>query len=598
MTFFSRWFWLPTVFLATQWGYLHTLNPSFANDDSAETITAGATLGLQHPPGYALAALIGRLELFLPLGGFGFRANWGASLWASLGAVLLTLIVFWILESSWLLKISDEDQWINFSCAVIGGFSLAFSPFYWQNALSTKGGIYLLSICLQLVVLCCLVYTGSIKNASTGKVAALSFFLTGLGLANHWETMVIIIPALFLFFIRKQKTNFVKWIRLGCFLILGGSPLLYLPLRGHLSPALNLGAPDTLPLFLADLSRNYFNYREMTIIGVVVDWLRGSLSLESLSEMLRKPFENKTAALFLYLGWEIGWFGFIFALFGVRQWRHSKEKNILYFILLSWFVLLAVNFSYFNVSQATDSPYMTIKFFLSGDWMIFLMSSVAVAFLLKQFNHFKKSLSFLTALLLACCLMWKVNNVWDGVNQSSQTATYDYGQNLLKSLPANSLFFAESDADYFSLYYLQQVEHRRRDVVMIPAFTLFEPWGVQKIEKENPSLGLTAFSIPFPDHFARIIYASSELVVKNRNRRPVAFSNFNGAFHLYFMNRQKNIKVISSGLVWLLDSPITHSNSCLSSSRLRTRDLEKNSVQWDDSLEGIRQVYTSVGLNF
>jgi hypothetical protein len=121
---------------------------------------------------------------------------------------------------------------------------------------------------------------------------------------------------------------------------------------------------------------------------------------------------------------------------------------------------------------------------------------------------------------------------------------------------------------------------------------------VQKIEEENPNLGLTASSISFPDHFARIIYASSELVAKNRTQRPVAFSNFNGAFHLYFMNRQKNIKVRSSGLVWILDSPMIHADVCLSPSQLRTRDIEKNSTQWDGSLDGIREVYASTGLNF
>jgi hypothetical protein len=389
-----------------------------------------------------------------------------------------------------------------------------------------------------------------------------------------------------------------RWIRATCFLILGVSPLLYLPLRGHLSPALNLGAPDTLSLFLADLSRNYFNYREMTVAGALLNLLKGSLSLEGISGMLRQPFENKIGALFLYLGSEIGWIGFILALFGVRQWLRSSEKNILYFILSSLFLLWAVNFYYFNISQIPDSPYMTIKFFLPGDWMIFLLSSIAIVFLLNQLNDLKKSLSFLLALLLAVCLIWKENNIWDNMDQSSQTVTYDYGQNLLKSLPANSLFFAESDADYFSLYYLQQVERRRLDVVMIPTFILFEPWGTQTIEKEDPNLGLTASSISFPDHFARIIYASSELVAKNRGRRPVAFSYFNGAFHLYFMNREKNIKVRSSGLVWLLDSPMIHADACLPPSRLRTRDIERNSTQWDGSLEGIRKVYVSTGLNF
>ncbi len=598
LTVSPRWFWLVLVFLVTQLVYLQTLNPTFSNDDSAETITAGVTLGLQHPPGYALAAVIGRIESLLPLGSFGFRANWAASLLASSGSVLLTAIIFSILNTGWFFRSSKPEKWIISFCAVIGGLSLAFSSVYWQNSLSAKGGIYLLGICLQLVILCYLVYAVKKENPALSKILELSIFLTGLGLANHWETTVVFIPALLLFFIGTQKMRLNRWIRATCFVILGFSPLLYLPLRGHLNPALNLGAPDTFSLFLADLSRNYFNYREMTVVGALFNLLKGSLSLKGLSVMLRQPFENKIGTFLLYLGWEIGWPGVILALWGVRQWLRSSGKNILYFILLSLFLLWAVNFSYFNISQTSDSPYMNIKFFLPGDWMIFLLSSIAMVFLLNQLNGLKKSLSFLLALLMAVCLIWKEKNIWDNMDQSSQTVTYDYGQNLLKSLPAHSLFFAESDADYFSLYYLQRVEHRRTDVVMIPTFILFESWGVQTIEKGNPNLGLTASSISFPDHFARIIYTSSELVAKNRTRRPVAFSNFNGAFHLYFMNRQKNIKVRSSGLVWLLDSPMIHTAACLPPSRLRTRDIERNSTQWDGSLEGIRKVYASTGLNY
>ncbi|HXL73109.1 MAG TPA: DUF2723 domain-containing protein, partial [bacterium] len=595
MTAFSRWLWLALVFLTTQMVYLHTLNPAFPNDDSAETITAGVTLGLQHPPGYALAALIGRCESLLPLGSFGFRANWGASLLASLGAALLIFVVLSIFDTGWFLGEADPKNWIVPFCGVIGGFSMAFAPTYWRNALSAKGGTYLLSICLQLLILCCLVYSVRLKKDVRSKSLVFSFFLTGLGLAGHWETLIIFIPALISFFIWTRKINRTQWIVAASVLMLGASPLIYLPLRGHLNPVLNLGAPDTFAYFGADLFRNYFSYREMTLSGALFGLLKGSLSLNELLGMIQKPFENKTEALLLYLGWDIGWLSFIMALFGVAQWLRFSGKRILFFILLSWFLLWSSNFYYFNISQTPDSPYLTLKFFLSSDWMIFLLSAVAMASLLSRLNHFKKSLSLLTAVLLVCCLMWKGNNIWNGLDQSSGTVTYDYGQNLLKSLPKRSLFFAESDADYFSLYYLQQAEQRRPDVIMIPAFTLFEPWGIQSIEKRNPELGLTASSVSFPDHFARIIYASSELVEKNVNQRPIAFSNFNGAFHLYFMNRQKNIKIRSSGLVWLLDSPLIHADSCLAPNRLMTRDLEEISSQRDGSLDGIHKAYDLSG---
>ena len=43
--------------------YVRTLSPAFHPDDSPETITAGATLSHQHPPGYPLHSLLGRVSV-------------------------------------------------------------------------------------------------------------------------------------------------------------------------------------------------------------------------------------------------------------------------------------------------------------------------------------------------------------------------------------------------------------------------------------------------------------------------------------------------------------------------------------------------------
>ncbi len=592
-----RWFWLALVFLTTQLVYLHTLNPAFPNDDSAETITAGVTLGLQHPPGYALAAIVGRCESFIPLGGFGFRANWGGSLLGSLGAVLLTFLLFSLLKSGWFLGTDAEGNWVVPFGAVMGGLSLGFSPTYWQNALSAKGGIYLLTICLQLMILAYLIYAAKNDDKTKAKVLGLSFFLAGLGLANHWETLVIFIPAILLFFYLTKNRKLLEWIQAVSFSFLGASALLYLPLRAHRNPVLNLGAPDTFSSFLTDLFRHYYSYRETNLWSVWISYLKGSSSWNQFILVFHQIIKNKGEALFLNLGWDIGWFTFGLALLGVALWFRSPGKNILSFILLSWFLLWSSIFFYYNSSQTQNTPLLEIKFFLSSDWMIFLLASLALTFLLSKINHWKNIGSVLAAALIVGYLTVHAKQDLILMDQQRQVDVYDYGQNLLKSLPSHSLFFAESDEDYFSLYYLQQVEHRRPDVIMIPTFTLFEPWGTQKVERKNPDLGLTASTVSFPDHFARIIYAASELAVKNRKQRPVAFSNFNGAFHRYYLDQQKNIKIRSSGLVWILESPIIHKGFCLSSDQLRIREIQEFQNQWDGSLEGIRKVYKSVGID-
>jgi hypothetical protein len=91
----------------------------------------------------------------------------------------------------------------------------------------------------------------------------------------------------------------------------------------------------------------------------------------------------------------------------------------------------------------------------------------------------------------------------------------------------------------------------------------------------------------FPDHFARIIYASSEMVVKGRDKRPIAFSRFDGAFHRYYLARYPSVRARPSGVAGSLERPLMRSALGPSAAQLRTRDLG----DMEPSLSGIRQVY-------
>jgi hypothetical protein len=591
-----RWVWPIFVFLATQLIYLYTLNPAFSNDDSAETITAGAILGLQHPPGYALAAIFGRVLSLLPLGNFSFRVNWGASLCASFDGALLTFLIISLFRNLFSSRPFVFNEQLMVFCGVWGGLSLATATVFWNNALSAKGGVYLLGVCFQQLIFLCLVIWQEGKNKISRNVLTLSFFLTGLGLSNHWETLVLFIPALFLFLILNGNIEICGWIQGGAFFILGASALIFLPLRSYLNPALNLGEPDTISNFWADIFRTYVSFREVSLWGSLAGLLKGSMGLSQFLIFFHQLIENKTNLLLLNLGQEIGWASFGLVVIGITAWLRLANKKILYFLLLSWFLIWSSIFSYYDKVENANTPLYMIKFSLSTDWVLILLASLGLYFLLSKLIEWKRIAGVFAIASIAVGLMINIQNGLKTLDQKDRLVLYDYGQNLLKSLPPHSLFFADADEDYFSLYYLQQVEHRRPDVVMIPAFTLFETWGTKKVEKEEPDLGLTASSMTFPDHFARIIYASSELVVKNRNRRPIGFSNFGGTFHRYYLDRQMNIKIRSSGLIWVLDYPPARLITRLDPGQLRFRETRKVKNQFYGSFDSIFKIYNQVGL--
>ncbi len=578
----ERWILFFLVFMGAQAVYLTTLNPAFPNDDSAETVTAGVTLGIQHPPSYALASLVGRIQALLPLGGPLFRASWASSCWASLGAALLALVLLEILQG-WGATLS-RSLWVRWFCSVIGGMALALSPTYWQNALSAKGGIYHLSLCVQLLTL--LLWVQARKKGSYGRVLPITLFLAGLSLAHHWETAVIFMPAGLLLFLWGERIDLRDWVRGLAVLVLGISPLLYLPLRAHLGPAMNIGAPGFLSTFWADLSRSYYSSQEINFVAVLWRAMLGRVSWEQIGPFLSQ-MSQQVAFFTDHCLNDLGWLFLVLAVAGLWRWKVEGERKLLWFLVASAFLLVASLLSFLSM----PNDWIGAKFLLPLHWIVFLWASLGLSWVLDQLREKFKIATLFVILLMAGTLALNWISHRESYSQDRELLNYDYGVDLLKALPRGTVFFAEEDQDFFSLYYLQQVEHRRPDVVMIPTFLLFEPWGVEQFEKEQPELGLTASQISLPDHYARIIYATSEIVVKNRDRRPIGFSGFNGPFHQYYLNRQKDLKVRSTGLAWLLESPISHGLPALAPAQLRVRGWNKGFTPLDGALGGLRKVY-------
>ena len=581
--------------------YLSTICPSFLDDDSPETTTAGVTLGIQHPPGYPLAALTIRLASLFPVGAICFRVNLFSAFLSCLAAFLFASNVrrlFGILPVRLPFLEFRSPQRVASLLSLAAAFLLAFSHSYWEKALGAKGTIYLLETLILLGLLRCLMEQKS-GLLPGHRWFYLSCFLFGTGLAHHWQTQVLFLPVLILFFLRLEPDeapsvlptlkNFILALGLGG---LGISSLLYLPLRAHLHPVLNWGAPDSFPRFIAAISRQYYSHREMGTLKTLSQALTGTLSWPALGVFLKSTMEQQGLPIGAHFLREMKMPTLLLALIGVFYWRLSGEKKIFLGILLPFFsVLLAL----YIVPTNPDMSWYLDNFLIPTNWMVSLLAAVGMGALL-SLKPVSKSISISLLLAFSCLPLYLFFSNLKNIDEERQMTRYDYGTNLMKSLSSHSVFFAEGDEDYFPFYYLQNVEHKRPDVRMIPAFTLFETWGVEQTERLFPDLGLTASSITFPDHFARIIYALSEIVVKNRDARPCAFSYFDGAFHRFYLSRNPSLLLRRSGNILELARPALASSPVLSLSGLRLRRASDDLSNLHPSLLGIWNIYQSLGL--
>jgi hypothetical protein len=607
------------VFLTSFIVYLRTLNPSFLNDDSPETVTAATILGIQHPPGYALNTLLTRIASFLPLGGNCFRVNVFTALLASLGVLLLSFTIARFLDRFSEKPFSPDpvlNRWVVRECAWVGALLLAFSGTFWLNALDAKGGIYHLQCSLLLGVLACFLMH---LSRNRGPVFAeppshwfyLAVFLFSLGLANHWETSLPFVPSLLLFIEqpKKPKAFFLRWtskpfLTAAVIILIGISPLLYLPLRSHLHPVLNLGAPDGWMDFKKFILREYIHYREPGLIPCFFQVLQGMSPWNDFTALLHRILDWQGAYLSTHFIRDLKWPALLLAVLGLFKKPSADGKKALLFVLMPLGLLFLALLSAVWI-PSIDQRWCLDNFLLPGDWITAFLAATGLFALLKA-SFLRRVLQRVAPLVLslglfgASCLLLPFPAflaAHQRVNQEKQMICYDYGLNLLKSAPRGSVLFAEGDEDYFPLYYFQNVEGLRADVKMMPSFILFETWGVQQIQRLYPSLGLTASARPFSGHFDRIGFSLGQIIEKNINRVPCMFSLMDGAFHRYFLSKNPSLLFRRSGVLLELESPLARQGPWLETSALRIRYAPDCPTNHHESLEGIRGVYRRLGVN-
>jgi hypothetical protein len=569
------------------------------DDDSPETVAAAFSLGLQHPPSYAGWVLVQRLFCFIPIGNTCFRVNLASALFASLSVVLMYIFTLRLLKR----LMAPTPHRLPFlsaqTCAASAALALGFTRTFWEKALGAKGLLYDGTVFFSLCVLLCL--EAFTRNSEKGPIdprwTALAFFIFGLGLCGHWQTLVPLAPVLLFFLIQPRKgTNksiHQTFLALSL-LFVGLSPLLYLPLRAHLHPELNLGAPDQAGLFKKSMLREYVDERERGLGPEVLEALEGKTDWKPVARLGKIILDNQGRQIPVHFLEELKPLLLLLALAGLIFWWRSGERFLLASSLFYLIFLLSALLSATWIIPSPLAPWFADNYLLPVNGITLVFSSVGL-YALAHFWTFNNRTFFLCLFgligaLLALPLPLVLAN-YDGINLSKQLLRYDYGVNLMKSLPRNSVFFAEADEDYFTFYNIQLVEKKRPDITMIPAFTLFETWGVSQVERFHPELGLDLRSDSFPDHFSRIQAANREIVEKNLNHVPLGYSYFDGAFHRQYLNLHPNSSAIQSGIVYLLDAPLSRRGSITPLATLRLRHLFDCPSDAHPCLDGIRAVY-------
>ena len=493
--------------------YLVTLAPSTAMWDTSEYIAAAYTLGLPHPPGNPFFVLIGRFFSILPIApNVAMRINILAAL-CSAGAAGMWFLITERVLVGWL-----PQRWQRITGGTLAALLGATAFTVWSQSVVNEK-VYTISLFgLALVSWLTVRWCDDPDGPKADRLLVLIAYLSGLGYANHMAGFLAV-PAVGIAIVLRRWRVLLRWrllLAIAGALLLGMTPFLTQPLRAAHFPPINEGEPTgcttqiaagctlskaTVDRFMYNFNRGQYgkpalSQRQIPFYAQVEMWW-----LYFRWQWLRDPFESHPglqgmlATLFLFLG----------GIGGYVHWKRDR-RSFDYFGPLMFMVTLALiyymNFKY-GSSQAPelgdnvprevrDRDYFYLWSFSAWSvWaalgLVFVWETVAALIKTEPVEVGTETLNLptrrswlLATPVLALAVIPLFGN-WQSASRAGQTDTADFAADLLNSVEPYGILITAGDNDTFPLWYAQEVEGIRKDVIVACLSLLNTDWYTRQL---------------------------------------------------------------------------------------------------------------------
>jgi hypothetical protein len=494
--------------------YLVTLAPSTAMWDASEYIAAAYVFGLPHPPGNPLFVLLGRVFAILPIGpNVAVRVNILAAVCSAISAGMWFLITERVLVS-WF-----AERWQR----IVGGavaVAIGATAFTVWNQSVVNEKVYTVSLVGIAVISWLMIrWSDEPDGRKADRILVLVAFLLGLGFSNHMGGMLAGPAAALAVMIRRPRT-LLRWrLLLACVgaLVLGLTPFATQPIRSAHQPAINEGEPtacrDGLG-FRCTFSRETYD-------AFMYNFNRGQYGKPELGERQAPFFSGQIGMWWYYFKWQwlrdahgeqqfpqraLAALFFILGLIGgYVHWRRDRRSFWYFGSLMLTITLLLIyylNFKYGNTQapelgdlvdrEVRDRDYFYLWSFSAwGVWaglgLVFLWENIAALIgadrvrLGQEVVESPRRRSWLLAApVLAIALIPLFTN-WSTASRRGHTYTRDFAHDLLNSVEPYGILVTVGDNDTFPLWYAQEVEGIRRDVIVANTSLLNTDWYTRQL---------------------------------------------------------------------------------------------------------------------
>ena len=480
---------LSFLFLAVFCLYLVIICPGFYWYDTAELTVVSYSLSIAHPPGEPFYILLGKAITFLPLGSVAFKLNLLSSLFATLGAMLVFLIVK---ELLCLVAHRQEAEQAS-SLPLWGGWTGALivvsSHYYWLQALRTE--LYSLNTAIILLALFVLLRVSArppygfkesvISNPGSRlrdyRYFYLLAFFSGLGMAVHPLLLGLAVPGclIFIYLLPSRRPEGLVPLVLAAGMVLAGLSLyLYLPLASVRNPPIDWRDPERLADLFKILSAH--DYQRAFALSPV--------------QLLNNLKQHGAFFLEYFSPWV-----YIFAALGAWAILRVRWQVFLLFLMVLGgnFCSTALQSELFlnnpDLYGYLSPTFLIITFFSLGGWFLLVRFLCRLSFLRQGIQ---------IVLIAAAALGFALLSIpGDRVLPKRYSEYYlpdVYIKAVFKALPASSILLTYRDQTVFPSWYYIYVERRREDLQFFHKYLAYSSWYLRQAKERYPAL-----FIPFVD---------------------------------------------------------------------------------------------------
>ncbi len=497
--------------------YLITLGPSTAMWDTSEYIAAAYVVGLPHPPGNPFFVLLGRVFSILPIApGVAMRVNILAAVCSAVSAAMWFLITERVLVS-WF-----AERWQRIAGGALAALIGATAFTVWSQSVVNEKVYTVAMVGVAVIAWLAVRWSDDPDGPKADKILILIAYLLGLGYANHMAGFLPAPAVAFAVVVRRPQT-ILRWkliLVAVAAVLFGMTPFATQPIRAAYFPAINEGEPTacrteiavsctfsskTYEAFKYNFNREQYGKPPVTERNAPFSAQIGMWWLYFKWQWLRDPYAtNQTtqavlAALFLVLGLFGGWV----------HWKRDRQSfwffgPLMFTMTLALIYYLNFKYGYSQSPELGDTVDREVRdrdyFYLwsFSAWsvwaalgLVFVWESVAALIGSEQVKLGKATLDLprqrswmMASPVLALAFVPLFGN-WGASTRKNDTTTADFAHDLLNSVEPYGILVTVGDNDTFPLWFAQEVEGVRKDVIIANTSLLNTDWYTRQLIR-NP----------------------------------------------------------------------------------------------------------------